>query len=49
MGDLTDVEVRTKGVLVTHEIDSSEFPETVMESLPEMPFKIPEEEYKKRR
>ena len=46
---MTHIDVRTKAILFCHEIDDSDFPEPVIKSLPEIPFKIPEEEYKKRR
>lgn len=49
LGNLKDVDTRSKAILSTHEIDDSEFPQAVIESLPEMPFKIPDEEFAKRR
>jgi DIS3-like exonuclease 2 len=49
LGDARDIEVRSRAILLTHDIDDSEFPAEVLACLPEMPFVISEDEIKKRR
>lgn len=49
LGDTSDIGARTRAVLSEKDVDTSEFSEAVLGCLPQMPFIIPPEEYRKRR
>ncbi len=49
LGDSSDVEVRTRGLLIANGVDSSEFDDRVVGCLPDLPFRIPQTELDKRR
>ena len=49
LGSDKDIDARTKGILLENAVDFEEFPEKIEENLPNLPFKIPENEIQKRR
>ena len=49
LGSDKDIDARTKGILLENSIDFEDFPKNVEENLPDLPFKIPENEIQKRR
>ncbi|XP_014776921.1 DIS3-like exonuclease 2 isoform X1 [Octopus bimaculoides] len=52
LGESGDIETETKGILIENDIDESEFPDSVTDSLPidcSTPWTVPKEEYSNRR
>ena len=49
LGSDKDIDARTKGILLENSIDYEDFPKKIEENLPDLPFKIPENEIQKRR